>query len=129
MTYLLDSHAILWWWTEPDRLSAKALAAMSNPDHVLLVSAASAYELLYKAKIGKLPLPEPVREDFSAAAKLEGWQALPISLVHAERAATDSADHRDPFDRILAAQSREENVPIITCDPLLRTFHKVKTYW
>ncbi len=129
MTFLLDSHAIFWWWTEPDRLSAKAVAAMANPDHVLFVSAASACEILYKAEIGKLPLPAPVRKDFSAAVKLEGWQSLPISLAHADRASTDSAEHRDPFDRLLAAQSRAENAPIITCDPFLRTFHNVKTYW
>lgn len=128
MTYLLDSHAMLWWWTDPSRLSPRALATMADPGNVLLVSAASAYEILYKAKIGKLSLPVDLRENFAAAVQQEGWQALPLSLLHAELAAFDAAEHRDPFDRILAAQSRAENAPIITCDPLLGTF-PIKTVW
>ncbi|AVA24813.1 PIN domain-containing protein [Rhizobium sp. NXC24] len=111
MKVLLDSHAVYWWTIGSDRLSAKARALVEDKMNTVLVSAVSFYELDNKMK--KLDLkPQELR----AAVAASGLQTLAISDLHAELAASFDWDHRDPWDRILAAQTRLEHCTFVSLD-------------
>ena len=122
MRLLLDTHVLLWWWTNDARLSASARQAIAEPSHEILVSAASAWEIATKHRLGKLTLPETVVDRYTELVVADGFTHLPISALHALRAGATAHAHRDPFDRMLAAQSLIENVPLVTADPALATF-------
>ena len=94
---------------------------MADPDALVLVSAASAWEIAIKHQSGKLRVPDLIR-DFRGTVQREGFVALPISMEHAVRAATLSGKHKDPFDRMLIAQAQIEDVAIVTRDDRFRTF-------
>lgn len=128
MRFLLDTHALLWWLFDDERLSAPARAAIADPGNELLVSPASAWEIGTKFRIGKLPSAEPLVRDFSRWIERAGFIELPIRLEHGLRAGRQVHDHRDPFDRMLAAQGFLEQVPVITCDPVIRSLG-ASTYW
>src|ERR1700710_2016193 len=114
MKILLDSHAIYWWTIGSDRLSTRARSLIEDKANVILVSAVSFYELDNKMRLNKLDLkPQELR----AAVAASGLQTLAISDLHAELAAAFDWDHRDPWDRILAAQVRLEHCPFISTDP------------
>ena len=126
--YLLDSHVLLWWWFDPDRLSNAALELLSNPSTSVLVSAASVWELSLKHHQGKLPELSGVITDLPGLLQADGVKALPISLAHGLRAGVYSQPHRDPFDRMLAAQAELERLVLLTADPQLSTF-PCQTLW
>jgi PIN domain nuclease of toxin-antitoxin system len=110
---LLDSHAIYWWTIGSDRLSATARSLIEDKANVVLVSAVSFYELDNKMRLKKLDLkPQELR----AAVADSGLQTLPITDLHAELAAAFDWEHRDPWDRILAAQTRLEHCALISTD-------------
>ena len=113
MKILLDSHAVYWWTIGSDRLSTKARSLIEDKTNVILVSAVSFYELDNKARLKKLDLkPQELR----AAVATSGLQTLAISDLHAELAAAFDWDHRDPWDRILAAQTRLEHCAFVSTD-------------
>ena len=120
--YLLDSHVLLWWWFDPDRLSNTALELLSNPSTSVLVSAATVWELSLKHHQGKLPELSSAITDLPGLLQADGFEALPISLAHGLRAGGYSQPHRDPFDRMLAAQAELERLVLITADSQLSTF-------
>ena len=126
--YLLDSHVLLWWWFDPDRLSNAVLELLSNPSTSVLVSAASVWELSLKHQQGKLPELSGVITDLPGLLQADGFEALPISLAHGLRAAAYSQPHRDPFDRMLAAQAELNRLVLLTADPQLSTF-PCRTLW
>ena len=126
--YLLDSHVLLWWWFDPDRLSTAALELLSNPSTSVLVSAASVWELNLKHHQGKLPELSGVITDLPGLLQADGFEALPISLAHGLRAGAYSQPHRDPFDRMLAAQAELNRLVLLTADPQLSTF-PCRTLW
>ena len=126
--YLLDSHVLLWWWFDPDRLSTAALELLSNPSTSVLVSAASVWELSLKHHQGKLPELSGVITDLPGLLQADGFEALPISLAHGLRAAAYSQPHRDPFDRMLAAQAELNRLVLLTADPQLSPF-PCRTLW
>jgi PIN domain nuclease of toxin-antitoxin system len=126
--YLLDSHALLWWWFEPDRLSTAVRELLSDPATPVLVSAASVWELSLKHHQGKLPELNGAIDDLPGLLQADGFEALPISLAHGLRAGAYSQPHRDPFDRMLAAQAELDRLVLLTADPQLSTF-PCRTLW
>ncbi len=126
--YLLDSHALLWWWFDPDRLSTAVRELLTNPAMPVLVSAATVWELSLKHHQGKLPELSSAIADLPGLLQADGFEALPISLAHGLRAGGYSQPHRDPFDRMLAAQAELDCLVLLTADPQLSTF-PCQTLW
>ncbi len=122
MKYLLDTHTLLWWWSDDPRLSLAAREAIGNEDNLVLVSAASAWEIATKHRIGKLPGAEGLLVRFHDLVLADGFEHLPMSHLHALRAGTSAAAHRDPFDRMLAAQAQLEGAVLVSADAALRAF-------
>ncbi len=115
MKLLLDTHVYLWSRTEPARLSAKERAAIRDPANELLLSVASAWEIEIKRAIGKLDAPD----DWMERTAEFGVRWLPVRAEHVRALRLLPPHHRDPFDRILVAQSRVENLRLVTHDPLV----------
>lgn len=126
--YLLDSHALLWWWFDPDRLSTAVRELLSDPVTPVLVSSASVWELSLKHHQGKLPELSGAIADLPGLLQADGFEGLPISLAHGLRAGGYSQPHRDPFDRMLAAQAELDRLVLLTADPQLSTF-PCQTLW
>ena len=126
--YLLDSHVLLWWWFDPDRLSVPVLALIADPQTPVLVSAATVWELSLKHHQGKLPELAQAIADLAGLLQADGFQPLPIALAHGLRAGAYSQPHRDPFDRMLAAQAELERLVLLTADQQLATF-PCRTLW
>ena len=122
MRLLLDTHALLWWLDGDRRLSRRARTAIGNPDNAVFVSAASAWELATKARLGKLPGALDVATDVGGCLARQGFDDLPITVLHAQRAGSLPIDHRDPFDRMLIAQAQIEDLPIVTNETLFDAF-------
>ena len=116
MTFLLDTCALLWWWSEPDKLSRRVLDFLKNPQNDCYVSAASAWEVSTKYRIGKYPAGIRVVSQWETSLAIDGFRELAIGFSHALKAGMLPSDHRDPFDRMIAAQSILENIPVITSD-------------
>ncbi|MCL2786933.1 MAG: type II toxin-antitoxin system VapC family toxin [Micrococcales bacterium] len=116
MRVLLDTHVLLWLVREPEKLSKTAVRLLAQEDVTILVSAVSVWELATKARLGKLPEAEPLLADMRKV--LEDLRANPLSLTmtHASLGGSLSWDHRDPFDRMLVAQSILEQAPLVTAD-------------
>jgi PIN domain nuclease of toxin-antitoxin system len=125
---LLDTHALLWWLDGDRRLSPKARRAIANESNAILVSAASAWEITTKARLGKLPGAADVAADVAACVAAQGFLSLDITLLHAQRAGSLSGPHRDPFDRMLIAQSQIEDVALVTDDEAFDAFD-VQRLW
>lgn len=119
MRVLLDTHAILWAAFRKDLLSARARKLIEAPANELLVSAASAWEIATKYRLGKLPQAQVLIEDFVPRVTAAGYLLLPISVEHALRAGRLPADHKDPFDRMLAAQAIQEDLQLLSSDERL----------
>ena len=119
---LLDTHALLWWLLDSPELSATARAAIADPAQRVLVSAASAWELATKQRIGKLPEAGDIVTNFSAYLRKQRFEPLPISVDHALAAGRLPGPHRDPFDRMLMAQAQTEGADVVTADPVFRDY-------
>ncbi len=119
MKLLLDTHALLWWWTNDYRLSAKASNAIADESNVVLVSSASAWEIATKYRIGKLPEANNALGQFNELVTSDGFTHLPMNHQHALRAGAYANEHRDPFDRMLVAQSEIENATLVSLDPAM----------
>ncbi len=128
MRLLLDTHALLWWWGGDTRLPPKIREMIESGTSEVLVSAASAWEIATKVRIGKLPTAKPLVERFEELLSEQGFRHLAITLAHGRRAGSLPGRHRDPFDRILAAQSLIEDLPIVSSDEGILRFG-VRTYW
>lgn len=111
---LLDTHALLWWFSGDRGLSTRARRAMARPDNEIVVSAASAWEIATKQRLGKLPGIELLIDDLPAWLENEGFTTLPIRLDHALRAGALPGPMRDPFDRMLIAQAAIEDLPLVS---------------
>jgi PIN domain nuclease of toxin-antitoxin system len=122
MKILVDTQCWLWMAASPERLSADARALVETTEHELFLSAASAWEIAIKHALGKLRLPEPPASYVPTRIDALRMLRLPIEHGHALRVATLPAHHRDPFDRMLIAQAQEEDLPILTADPVFREY-------
>ena len=114
MQLLLDTHALLWWLADDPALSKRARTAIANTDNLVIVSAASAWEIATKVRLGKLPTAADLAADFDGHLDRQGFQVLPISSEHAIRAGLLPGEHKDPFDRMLIAQAQAENLALVS---------------
>ena len=125
---LLDTHTLLWWWKDDRRLSKRAAKAIADEANLVLVSAASAWEIATKHRIGKLPGAESAVRDFDELIVIDGFDHLAVSYRHAIKAGGFDIEHRDPFDRMLAAQSIIEGATLVTDDAAMKLF-RAKCLW
>jgi PIN domain nuclease of toxin-antitoxin system len=116
MKVLLDTHTALWWWEGSSELSDRVTELLADSSTSVFFSAISGYEIFQKVRIGKLNLPGPLLHDLPGEVRREGWEILPLGLVDSVRAARIDHAHRDPFDRILAAQSEIHGLTLATTD-------------
>lgn len=121
MKFLLDTHLLLWAAGQPERLPKPARKLIENPDNELYFSAASIWEIAIKSSLG--------REDFKADSRLvrrglidNGYREISISSEHAAGVQALPPVHKDPFDRLLIAQSISEGMPLLTVDPVLSQY-------
>ena len=128
MRALLDTHALLWWLDGDRRLSQRARRLIDNDETAVLVSAASAWEICTKFRLGKLPGAAAVATDVTGCLASQGFAQLPITIDHAQRAGSLPGPHRDPFDRMLIAQSQAEDLPLVTIDPVFGQYG-IKVLW
>jgi len=122
VTYLLDTHVLLWWLFDDKRLSRRSTALLRDPNRRMAVSSASAWEIATKHRLGRLDSAAPLVGDFSAWVGKAGFVELPITSAHALRAGAWDVHHRDPFDRMLAAQSDLDGLRLISRDPVFEDF-------
>ncbi len=118
MRILLDTHVVLWWANDPDQLAGEARAMIADGSNDVFLSSASVWEAAIKTAAGRLSTPTPIEE----AASTGGLRELAIKWRHARRAAALPPFHRDPFDRMLVAQALEEELVLITRDPLVQQY-------
>lgn len=118
MKLLLDTHIFLWSLLEPEKLSDEAVDLLNNPETEKYVSAATAWEISAKHAEGSVILPKGPREFVTEYVAAAGLLQLPVTLTDALAAGELPAVHKDPFDRILIAQARENEMFIVTNDPI-----------
>ena len=125
---LLDTHALLWWWSGDSALSATARAAITDADATVFVSAASAWEIATKVRVGRLRTHSDAVARFGELAAAAGLRHLAVTHPHGLRAGSYPNEHRDPFDRILAAQAELESLTLVTRDAVFAEF-PVRVLW
>lgn len=128
MTVLLDTHALLWWLFDDPQLSRDARDVIKDPDSTVLVSSASGWEIATKYRLGRLPEAAEAAENLPALLRRGRLGTLPITLEHSLLAGSLPGPHRDPFDRMLIAQSQVENLPVITMDSAFEPYD-VEVHW
>jgi PIN domain nuclease of toxin-antitoxin system len=125
---LLDTHALIWWFSDNPSLPQTVREFIAETENTLLVSAASAWELAIKYQSGKLRKAADLVSNFSGRMEREGFQLLPISAEHGIRAGLLPGLHKDPFDRMLIAQAQAEDIPIISNETIFDTYG-VRRLW
>lgn len=128
MNILPDTHIFLWLNDAPEKLSQPALDACQNVDNTLYLSLASVWEMQIKQQLGKLQLSETLQTLITTQQQQNGLQLLPIELEHIEALCHLPSQHRDPFDRMLIAQSIKEQMLIISADQAF-TGYPVSLIW
>ena len=122
---LLDTHALLWWWTDDDSLSDQAVRTIADPETEVHVSAASAWEISTLWRLGRIDHAPSAVHRFHELVAADGFHHLAITHLHCLRAGGYPAEHRDPFDRLLAAQSEIEGLLLVTRDSAFSQFPAV----
>ena len=122
MRLLLDSHVFLWMHASPEHLSARVRAALVDADTALFLSVVVPWELGIKAASKKLTLPEPLEEFILSRAQRSRITLLPIHLRHVVEVVGLPRHHGDPFDRMLIAQARVEDLTLVTADPWFSSY-------
>jgi PIN domain nuclease of toxin-antitoxin system len=125
---LLDTHALLWWLSDDPALPRTARKIIAETKNTVLVSAASAWEIATKVRLGKLPTAANLVSDFCGQVEREGFDLLVISADHGIRGGLLPGPHKDPFDRMLIAQAQAENLPVITNEPVFEAYG-VRRLW
>ena len=116
MKLLLDTHALSWWLFGSRRIPPRVSKLIGGDAEMVFVSAVSAFELATKFRLGKWPEARPLVEAFDALVGAQGFEILPITVRHSLRAGLLAGDHRDPFDRLLAAQASLEGLNLVSVD-------------
>jgi PIN domain nuclease of toxin-antitoxin system len=128
MKVLLDTCAVIWATMSPTSLSRHAQETIADEGNAILVSAASAWEIATKVRLGRLPGAEKLEQDYLAVMEEAGYTQLPIDTASALRAGRLTADHKDPFDRMIAAQALALDVAVLSPDPQFDQFG-VRRIW
>jgi PIN domain nuclease of toxin-antitoxin system len=128
MKALLDTNAFLWWLGKKDRLTAQAYEIIQDLENEIFLSVACVWEIMIKTRSGKLILPDSPELYIPSRIAHYGFQLLPIEMKHVLQLRVLAEHHRDPFDRILVAQSQVEQLPIITSDPIIPKY-SVQVIW
>lgn len=118
--YLLDTHALMWWWLEDPKLSFTATAAIAEGD--VVVSSVSLYEIANKVRLGRLPALTGVLAVYRDALAGDGFRSMAVTMDHAHDAGLLTGRHCDPFNRLIAAQAMTEDMTVITRDPEIAAF-------
>jgi len=122
MRLLPDTHAFIWWDSDPAKLSPRALAMCQDRENELIVSVASAWEMQIKRQLGKLTLAVPLSDIIANQQRTNQIDILPVTLAHVLAIDALPQHHRDPFDRLLVAQATTENASLVTNDPALARY-------
>jgi PIN domain nuclease of toxin-antitoxin system len=125
---LLDTHALLWWLSDDSALPLLARKNIGSRSHTIYVSAASAWEIATKFRIGKLPQGAELASRFDSILASESFESLPISTAHGVRAGLLPGPHRDPFDRMLIAQAHSEGLTLVSNDKIFDEY-KLRRMW
>jgi PIN domain nuclease of toxin-antitoxin system len=125
MQLLIDTHIFLWWESSSAKMLPHVHAALANPANSVFVSAASAWEISIKRRMGKLNFMGSV----GVAVRKSRFDPLDIGIDDAELAGTMPWSHTDPFDRLLVAQSERNGLTLVTADYMIRDFAKVPLLW
>ena len=128
MKALLDTHVFLWWILDDKRLSTTAREVIGSENSDLYMSAASIWEMVIKIRIGKLTLPDPPLPFIEEQLRINHLKPLAITISHAMSVHHLPLIHRDPFDRMLVAQSKSEKMAVVTGDRLFAGYD-VRTIW
>jgi PIN domain nuclease of toxin-antitoxin system len=127
MKLVLDTHAFIWWDSDPAQLSAVALAALRDPTNDVFLSVACVWEMVIKAQLGKLTLRLPL-VDIVSQQRANGLRVLSVSLEHVLAVEGLPPVHKDPFDRLLIAQANVEGAELVSADQLIRQY-QVRIVW
>lgn len=122
MRLVIDTHAWLWLQVEPERLPRSVLDLMEDPANDILLSAASAWEIAIKFERGRLDLPEAPMTYVPKRMAESGCQPVSVEHAHGLRAGQLPMHHRDPFDRLLVAQSQILGIPLVSGDPAFAAY-------
>ncbi|HOV39061.1 MAG TPA: type II toxin-antitoxin system VapC family toxin [Spirochaetales bacterium] len=129
MKYLLDSHVFLWWANEPEKLPQNVLRVIKNPHNTVFISTATSWEVQIKESLGRITFLKSWEEILRNEIEKNYFLILPITLEHTFVLKKLPPLHKDPFDRILIAQSIFEDLTLITSDPFIRTYPGVSFVW
>lgn len=122
MRLLLDTAPFLWWITDSDRLSQRARELLGDAENEVWFSAVSSWEIVIKAALGRVKLPEKAERFIPKHVAINSFQILPIHLRHTLRVAALPSHHRDPFDRLLVAQAQGEGLNLLSGDRQLARY-------
>ena len=122
MRLLLDTHALLWSFSDEENLSQTAREAVKDYANDIYVSAASAWEIATKFRFGKLPQAEPFVYALEESLRKVRFKELAVTVGHAQRAGLLAGEHKDPFDRLLIAQAQAENLLLVSNEKLFDSF-------
>lgn len=128
MNILLDTHTFIWWDSHAAKLSRKALECCQAQNNTLLLSVVSVWEIQIKHQLGKLTLKMPLRDILETQQRDNGIRILPIAVEHILALEELPMHHRDPFDRLLIAQAKTEQLMLLSCDPIFQSY-PVQVMW
>ena len=129
MRLLLDTHAFLWALSEPEKLSESAICALQDVHNELWTSSVSFFEIATKVRLGKLQVHGPLLKQWEWTLSKLGSRLLALQGAHAIRAGALEVAHKDPFDRLLAAQALEEDLQMVSCDAAFAQFADLRVLW
>lgn len=128
MILLLDTHTFIWYVTDNSRLSNQVLELMNDENNEILLSIASLWEIAIKQNLGKLRFNQPFEIFITQQLSLNDFRLLDIKISHVTVVATLPLHHRDPFDRLLIAQSVVENIPVLSADKIFDAY-PIRRIW
>ncbi|HEX6746290.1 MAG TPA: type II toxin-antitoxin system VapC family toxin [Longimicrobium sp.] len=125
---LLDTHTLLWWLSDDERLPQRARDVILDATNEVFVSAASAWEVATKFRLGKLPTATRLAHDFAGQLRSQRFEPLPVTIEHGQRAGLLAGPHKDPFDRMLIAQAQAENLVLVSNEELFDSYGVVRLW-
>jgi PIN domain nuclease of toxin-antitoxin system len=126
--YLVDTHVLIWWWDRSERLPKRVLDVLQGREHEVYISAVAGWEIAMKVRSGKLPSMNDRVHRYVADVVQDGFVHMPVAPDHGVTAGLLDGSHKDPFDRLIAAQAITEDLTVITRDPEIARFG-CKVFW